>query len=65
MGKSAPLAIYCVDADNDSKEQHEAILNDLGVLRAGGNSSARQFSSLRTEPAGSWHLQKLAVRLLE
>ena len=64
MGKSAPLAIYCVDADNDSKEQHSH-LSDLGVLRAGEALRLDSSPHYGTEPAGSWHLQKLAVRLLE
>jgi len=64
MGKSAPLAIYCVDADNDSKEQHSH-LSDLGVLRAGEALRLDSSPHYVTEPAGSWHLQKLAVRLLE
>ena len=64
MGKSAPLAIYCVDADNDSKEQH-SYLSDLGVLRAGEALRLDSSSHYGTEPTGSWYLQKLVVRLLE
>ena len=64
MGDAAPLAIYCVDADNDSKDQR-GILGDLGVLKAGRTlrlDSGRHFG---VESAGSWRLQSLAIRVLE
>ena len=34
VGEHHPLAIYCVDADNDAKDQ-QGILSDLGVLKRG------------------------------
>ena len=64
VGKGAPMAIYCVDADNDSKEQHSH-LSDLGVLRAGEALRLDSSPHQGSEPPGSWHLQKLAVRVLE
>ena len=34
VADGAPLAIYCVDADNDAKEQ-QGVISDIGVLLAG------------------------------
>ncbi len=64
VGKGSPLAVYCVDADNDSKDQHSH-LSDLGVLRAGEVLRLDSSPHHGAEPPGSWHLQKLAVRVLE
>jgi arylsulfatase A len=64
VGASAPLAIYCVDADNDSKEQH-GILSDIGVLRAGEAFRLDSRPYLGVEPPGRWRLGALSVRVLE
>ncbi len=60
----APLAIYCVDADIDEKDQ-SGILSDIGVLPRGDQlvlDSSRHFS---VEAEGRWRLASLNVRLVE
>ena len=61
MGKKAPLAIYCVDADIDSKDQ-QGILSDLGVLKAGETLLLDSSSHHGAEAPGSWRLRQLIVR---
>ena len=61
MGNRAPLAIYCVDADNDAKDQH-GVLSDLGVLRAGETLILNSAPHLGVENPGVWQLQTLKVR---
>jgi len=63
VGDGAPLAIYCVDADNDSKEQH-GVLGDIGVLKAGRTLRLDSRSHLGVEPPGRWRLGALSVRAL-
>ena len=63
MGNSAPMDIYCVDADNDSKSQHGA-LSDLGVLKAGESLRLDSAPHFGVEPAGQWRLCRLIVQLL-
>jgi len=63
VGNHAPLAIYCVDADNDSREQHSN-LSDLGVLKAGQTLRLDSSPHYGSEPPGSWLLQQLIVRPL-
>lgn len=57
------MAIYCVDADNDSKSQHGA-LSDLGVLKAGESLRLDSAPHFGVEPAGQWRLCRLIVQLL-
>lgn len=64
MGNSAPMAVYCMDADNDSKSQH-GILSDLGVLKAGKSLRLDSAPHFGVEPAGQWRLCRLAVQLLD
>ncbi|MCP4847185.1 MAG: arylsulfatase [Verrucomicrobiaceae bacterium] len=64
MGKNAPLAIYCVDADIDSKDQ-SGILSDLGVLRAGDVLRLDSSPHHGVEAPGDWALRELVVRLLD
>jgi arylsulfatase A len=64
MGKKAPLAIYCVDADIDSKDQ-SGILSDLGVLRAGEVLRLDSSPHHGVEAPGDWVLRELVVRVLE
>lgn len=64
MGDSAPMAVYCMDADNDSKSQH-GILSDLGVLKAGKSLRLDSDPHFGVEPAGQWRLCRLAVQLLD
>ena len=63
MGDKAPLAIYCVDADNDSKDQ-QGILSDLGVLKAGETLRLDSAAHHGVETPGSWRLRELVVRPL-
>lgn len=63
VGNKAPLAIYCVDGDNDSKDQ-EGNLSDIGVVKAGEKlvlSSAPHFG---VESPGAWQLEKIQFRVL-
>ena len=64
MGDKAPLAIYCVDADNDSKDQ-QGNLSDLGILRSGEVLRLDSSPHYGSEPPGSWRLQELVVRVLD
>jgi arylsulfatase A len=64
VGDKAPLAIYCVDADNDSKDQ-QGILSDLGVLKAGKILRLDSSPHHGVEVEGKWRLRELIVRVLE
>jgi len=61
VGKSAPLAIYCVDADNDARTQH-GVLSDIGVLQAGETLRLDSGPHLGVEPPGQWRLGALTIR---
>jgi len=63
MGEKAQLAIYCVDADIDSKDQ-QGILSDLGVLKAGETLLLDSSSHHGAEAPGNWRLRQLIVRPL-
>ncbi|MEQ9411450.1 MAG: arylsulfatase [Fuerstiella sp.] len=63
-GETAPLAIYCVDADIDAKDQ-SGILSDIGVLRAGEVLKFDSRPHWGVEAAGRWRLGALTVRLLK
>ncbi len=64
VGDAAPLAIYCVDADNDAQDQ-SGILSDIGVLKAGQSFRLDSSPHYGVEAVGSWRLQSLTVRPLE
>ncbi|MBT6958838.1 MAG: arylsulfatase [Opitutae bacterium] len=64
IGDKAPLAIYCVDADNDSKDQ-QGILSDLGVLKAGEILRLDSSPHYGVEAPGNWRLRELIVRTLD
>lgn len=64
VGKRSPVAIYCVDADIDAKDQ-SGILSDLGVLPAGETLRFDTRPHLGVEAAGSWRLRNLVVRVLD
>ena len=64
MGNKAPMAIYCVDADIDSKDQ-SGILSDLGVLRAGAVLRLDSSPHHGVEAPGDWVLRELVVRVLQ
>ncbi len=63
MGDKAPLAIYCIDADNDGRDQ-SGRLSDLGVLKAGQTLRFDSAPHFGVEPPGQWRLGELTVRLL-
>lgn len=64
VGEKAPLAIYCVDADNDSKDQ-QGLLSDIGLLKKGEVLRLDSSPHLGVEAAGQWRLQSLLVRPLD
>ena len=64
LGSSAPLPIYCLDSDNDSKTQHGE-MSDLGILERGEVITIDPTPYLGVESAGSWTLSHLSVRLLK
>ncbi len=61
LGKGAPLAIYCIDADNDANDQ-SGVLSDLGVLPKGQILRLDSSPHFGVEVPGAWHLQRLCVR---
>ena len=63
LGYASPLAIYCMDADNDSRDQH-GVLSDLGVLLAGQTLRIDSTPHFGVEAPGNWFLEKLVVRPL-
>lgn len=63
MGTRAPLAIYCIDADNDAKDQ-QGVISDLGILKKGERLILDAAPHLGAESPGSWNLQTLTIRPL-
>ncbi len=61
VGEKAPLAIYCVDADNDAKEQ-QGVISDIGLLRKGEKLRLDSSPHYGVEPAGRWRLGAISVR---
>ena len=59
----SPLAIYCIDADNDAKDQ-SGELSDLGVVRAGETLRLDSSPHFGVEDAGIWHLRGLRIRVV-
>ena len=64
VGNNSPLAIYCVDADLDAKDQ-SGILSDIGLVKAGVPVRFDSSPHYGADPPGRWRLQSLTVRLLE
>ena len=64
VGDAAPLAIYCIDADNDAQDQ-SGILSDIGVLRAGQILRLDSSPHYGVEAEGRWRLATLTVRVLK
>ena len=64
VGSHAPLAIYCVDGDIDSRDQ-SGILSDIGLLKQGEELRFDSGPHYGNESSGEWRLQKLTVRLLQ
>ncbi len=63
VGKAAPLAIYCVDADIDDRDQ-SGILSDIGLLKIGETLRLDSSPHFGVEASGQWRLGTLAVRVL-
>lgn len=63
VGEHQPLAIYCVDADNDAKDQ-QGILSDLGVLKRGQMFRLDTRPHLGVEAPGAWRVAGLSVRTI-
>jgi len=59
--KNSPLAIYCIDADNDANDQR-GVISDLGVIKKGERLILDAGPHLGVEAPGSWKLQNLVVR---
>ena len=64
VGEHAPLAIYCVDADIDAKDQ-SGLLSDIGVLQTGQTLRLDSSPHFETESPGQWRLGGLTVRRLK
>lgn len=64
VGNHAPLAIYCVDADIDAKDQ-SGLLSDIGVLKKGQTLRLDSSPHFGTESPGQWRLGALTVRRLK
>ncbi|QDV42792.1 Arylsulfatase [Stieleria neptunia] len=64
VGEGAPLAIYCIDADLDAKDQ-SGLLSDIGVLKAGATLRLDSSPHYGVEAPGSWTLQNLTIRLIQ
>ena len=63
VGAKSRLAIYCVDGDNDSKDQ-QGILGDIGVLKKGEELELSAGPHFGVEAPGQWRLGAIAVREL-
>ena len=61
VGSAAPIAIYCVDSDNDSKDQHGNI-TDVGPLKAGEKLRLGSSPHFGSESPGQWRLGHITVR---
>lgn len=64
IGYSAPLAIYCVDADNDAQDQRGNV-SDIGQLNAGEALQISSAPAFTAEPTGTWMLRGIRVRKLQ
>ncbi|MDA0348690.1 MAG: arylsulfatase [Verrucomicrobia bacterium] len=64
VGNHAPLAIYCVDADLDDKDQ-SGVLSDIGFLKAGEILRLDSSPHFGVEASGQWRLEALSVRAVK
>ncbi len=64
VGQRSPLAIYCLDADNDANDQ-TGRMSDLGVLLAGQKLTITSAPHLGVENAGAWRMGSLNVSVLK
>ncbi len=58
---NAPLAIYCIDADNNPHNQN-GIMSDLGIIKKGKRLILNASPHLGVESSGSWKIESLTVR---
>lgn len=63
IGDDAPLAIYCVDGDIDSKDQ-SGVISDLGVVKKGEPVVLDSSPHYGSEDPGQWRLRTVSVRAL-
>lgn len=64
VGDNSPLAIYCIDADIDAKDQ-SGNLSDIGVVKAGQKLRLDSSPHFGVEDKGRWRLQAMTIRLLK
>lgn len=64
VGEKSPLAIYCIDADIDDKDQ-SGVLSDIGVVKKGEPLLLSSAPHYGTETPGRWRLKKVSVRALK
>ncbi len=64
VSDAAPMAIYCIDADNDAQDQR-GNLSDIGYLPKGAALKLDSSPHFGVESAGTWVLQSLRVRAVE
>ena len=64
VGSKAPIQIYCVDADNDQRDQ-SGVLSDLGVLKAGESLRFDSTPHHGVEAPGRWRVGEITVRPLK
>ena len=58
VGGHSPLAVYCLDSDNDSRDQ-SGVLSDIGYLSAGTVLKISSESHWGVESPGDWVISKL------
>jgi hypothetical protein len=63
VGGHAPLQVYCLDTDIDSKNQ-SGILSDIGLLKAGDTLRLSTAAFLGVETPGSWRVASIQMREL-
>ena len=64
VGDQAPLAIYCIDADIDAKDQ-SGKLSDIGLVKKGVPVRFDSSPHYGIEAPGRWRLANLTVRILK
>ncbi len=62
VAEKSPLAIYCVDADIDSKDQ-TGVLSDIGVVRAGQTLRLSSSPHYGVETPGRWRIAAINFRV--
>ena len=60
----SPMAIYCMDADIDEKDQ-SGLLSDIGVLEKGQTLMLDSSPHFGVEAEGRWRLAELSIRVAD